>query len=69
MGIFFLGGGVPGGFEVWSLCSHILAQMGQELVRLIDLIHLNMFSTHIVHCKSSENFHGQGLNDPSSKNG
>ena len=30
-----------------AISSHICVQMGRELVRLIGLIHLNMFSTHI----------------------
>ena len=32
----------------------IHVQMGRELVRLIDLIELNMFTIHIRHWKSSE---------------
>ena len=42
--------------------------MGRELVRLIDLIDLNMFSTHIEHWKSSENFSWPWFGRPALKN-
>ena len=56
VGIFVFKGGVLGFFSRNVISSHIRVQMGRELVRLIDLIHLNMFSIHIVHWKSSEKF-------------
>ena len=46
MGIFFF---------IIALSSHIHVQMGRELVRLIVLIQLKMFSIHIGHRKSPEN--------------
>ena len=49
-------GGLSTIFFRIATSSHIHVQMGRELVRLVDLIHLNMFSTHIGHWKSSENF-------------
>ena len=47
----FFKGGVGGYFLKIGISSPIRVQMGRELVRLIDLIHLNMFSIHIVHWK------------------
>ena len=38
------------------ISSHKRVQMGRELVRLIDLIHLNMFTIRILYWKSSETF-------------
>ena len=45
---FFLGGGVAGRFEKWSIASLIRVQIAQELVRLITLIGLNKFLIHII---------------------
>ena len=49
-------GGVSAIFSRIAISSYIRVQMGRELVRLIDLIHLNMFSIHIVHWNSSGYF-------------
>ena len=54
--VFFFKGGLWANFSRIGISSHIRVQMGRELVRLIDLIELNMFSIHIGHWKSSENF-------------
>ena len=54
-------------YQHMTISSHIRIQMAQELVRLIDLIYLNIFSTYIVHRKSSESFYGRNLSDPPSK--
>ena len=54
---FFLGGGeFAGVFESVSISSHIRVQITSELVRLIALIRLNMFSIHNVSEKSLKNF-------------
>ena len=52
----FFRGGDAGGFERWSISSHIRVQITSESVRLITLIGLNMFSTHNVSEKSSRKF-------------
>ena len=54
MGISFRGGPlVAGVFERWSISSQRRVQITSESVRLITLIHLNMFWTHNVSSKSS----------------
>ena len=55
LGIFFRGG-VAGVFESVSISSHIRVQITSELVRLIALIRLNMFSIHNVSEKSLKKF-------------
>ena len=42
-------------FRDRAISSHIHVQMTQELVRLIDLIHLKMLSIHILYLKLLEN--------------
>ena len=55
-GNFFFRGGFAGVFESVSISSHIRVQITSELVRLIALIRLNMFSIHNVSEKSLKKF-------------
>ena len=55
-GVFFLGGGVAGHLEKWSISSPIRVQIAQELVRSITLIGLNKFLMHIISPKPLKKF-------------
>ena len=52
----FLGIGFEERFAKWSISSDIRVQITQESVRLVALIGLKMFSTHIACKKSLEIF-------------